>query len=197
MSWLSGKWGDHLWAACCQSSQQTMILSHAWCTLEKGLLKLDRWKWFKGMARRQKTHGRSQRNKDRWNIPHRDYNHAMEADQRNALPSWQCLASGQFQDVATWIGSGWSTITLPTSMPASCGLSFWNQTIKSFLTLSMTGQRPRYHSAPKPLGRHVTLMHYVDANLYHNMLTRRSVTGILHLFNKTPIDWYSKKQATQ
>ena len=28
------------------------------------------------------------------------------------------------------------------------------------------------------------------------MITGRSVTGILHLVNKTPIDWYSKKQAT-
>ena len=28
------------------------------------------------------------------------------------------------------------------------------------------------------------------------MTTGRSVTGILHLFNKTPIEWYSKKQAT-
>jgi len=27
-------------------------------------------------------------------------------------------------------------------------------------------------------------------------LTGRSVTGILHFLNKTPIDWYSKKQAT-
>ena len=30
----------------------------------------------------------------------------------------------------------------------------------------------------------------------HNILTGRSVTGILHLLNQTPIDWYSKKQAT-
>ena len=29
-----------------------------------------------------------------------------------------------------------------------------------------------------------------------DMITGRSVTGILHLANKTPIDWYSKKQAT-
>jgi hypothetical protein len=50
--------------------------------------------------------------------------------------------------------------------------------------------------APTPLGKYVTLTHYYDANLYHDMLTGRSVTGILHLFNKTPIDWYSKKQAT-
>ena len=49
---------------------------------------------------------------------------------------------------------------------------------------------------PEPLGRHVTLTHYVDANLYHNMLTGHSVAGILHFMNKTPIDWYSKKQAT-
>ena len=50
--------------------------------------------------------------------------------------------------------------------------------------------------APEPLGKHVTLTHYVDANLMHDVTTGRSVTGILHLINKTPIDWYSKKQAT-
>jgi hypothetical protein len=49
---------------------------------------------------------------------------------------------------------------------------------------------------PTPLGRFVTLSHYVDANLFHDMMTGRSVTGILHFLNKTPIDWYSKKQAT-
>ena len=50
--------------------------------------------------------------------------------------------------------------------------------------------------APPPLGRYVTLTHYVDANLMHCVLTGRSVTGVLHLMNKTPIDWFSKKQAT-
>ena len=51
--------------------------------------------------------------------------------------------------------------------------------------------------APLPLGKYVTLTHYFDAsNLYHDMLTGRSVTGILHLMNKTPNKWYSKKQAT-
>jgi len=53
---------------------------------------------------------------------------------------------------------------------------------------------PKY--APVPLGNFVTLSHYVDANLYHDMLTGRSVTGILHYLNKTPINWYSKKHAT-
>ena len=42
----------------------------------------------------------------------------------------------------------------------------------------------------------MTLMHYVDANLFHDALIGRSVTGILHMINATPIDWYSKKQAT-
>ena len=51
-------------------------------------------------------------------------------------------------------------------------------------------------NAPEPLGKFVQITHYVDANLYHCMLTGRSVTGILTLLNKTPIDWYSKKQNT-
>ncbi len=50
--------------------------------------------------------------------------------------------------------------------------------------------------APPPLGKFVTSSHFVDANLLHCMVTGRSVTGILHLLNKTPIDSFSKKQAT-
>ena len=50
--------------------------------------------------------------------------------------------------------------------------------------------------APTPLGKHVTLSHFVDANLLHDLISGKSVTGTLHLMNKTPIDWYSKKQAT-
>ena len=41
--------------------------------------------------------------------------------------------------------------------------------------------------APKPLGNFVTLTHYVDANLMHNVVTGTSVTGILHLLNKLPL----------
>ena len=52
------------------------------------------------------------------------------------------------------------------------------------------------HKAPKPLGKPVTLSHFVDANLYHDMLTGKAVTGILHFINQTPLDWYSKKQST-
>jgi hypothetical protein len=50
--------------------------------------------------------------------------------------------------------------------------------------------------APKPLGKTVVTISYVDANLLHCLITGRSVTGILHFLNGTPIDWYSKKMAT-
>ena len=46
------------------------------------------------------------------------------------------------------------------------------------------------------MGHGVTLTTYVDANLYIDMITGRSVTGILHLINGTPFEWYSKKQST-
>ena len=36
----------------------------------------------------------------------------------------------------------------------------------------------------------------MDANLYHDWITGRSVTGVMHLLNKTPIEWFAKKQAT-
>ena len=50
--------------------------------------------------------------------------------------------------------------------------------------------------APKPLSKLVTSITYTDANLYHDMLTGRSVTGILHLCNQILVDWYSKRQAS-
>jgi hypothetical protein len=52
------------------------------------------------------------------------------------------------------------------------------------------------HDAPEPLGNYGTLTHYVDANLMHDVMTGRSVTDIHYIVNKTPIDWFSKKQAT-
>ena len=51
-------------------------------------------------------------------------------------------------------------------------------------------------NAPPPLGKPVKSSAYVDANLMHDLITGRSVTGILHFLNKTPVDWYSKLQAT-
>ena len=36
---------------------------------------------------------------------------------------------------------------------------------------------------------------YADANLLHNLVTGMSATGILHFFNPTPIDSFSKRQS--
>ena len=44
--------------------------------------------------------------------------------------------------------------------------------------------------APEPLGKFVTLTHFVDANLIHDVTFGKSVTGILHLLYNTPIEWY-------
>ena len=50
--------------------------------------------------------------------------------------------------------------------------------------------------APVPLGKRLVLTSYVDANLNHDLSTGRSVTGVLHFFNQTPVEWFTKKQAT-
>jgi len=50
--------------------------------------------------------------------------------------------------------------------------------------------------APKARGKTVDITTYVDANLFHDLITGRAVTGILHFFNGTPMDWYTKRQAT-
>ena len=47
-----------------------------------------------------------------------------------------------------------------------------------------------------PLGKPAVAINYYDANFHYSVLTGRLVTGVLHLLNKTPIDWCSKKQAT-
>ena len=49
---------------------------------------------------------------------------------------------------------------------------------------------------PPPRGKPVQPSHYYDANLHHDMISGRSVTGALHLLNKTPIDWFTKLQST-
>ena len=51
-------------------------------------------------------------------------------------------------------------------------------------------------AAPPPLGKSVTTTTFLDANLLHDLITGRSVTAVLHFFNLTHGDWYSKRQAT-
>ena len=50
--------------------------------------------------------------------------------------------------------------------------------------------------APIPRGKPVRMSTFVDANLLHCRATGRSASGILHLLNDTPIDWFSKKQGS-
>jgi hypothetical protein len=52
------------------------------------------------------------------------------------------------------------------------------------------------YDMPTPLSKAVTLTCFVDANLMHDFVTGRSTTGVLHLMNSTPIDWFSKRQDT-
>ena len=49
---------------------------------------------------------------------------------------------------------------------------------------------------PSPKGKTVRMSTFVDANLMHCKVTGKSATGILHMINQTPVDWFSKKQAT-
>eukprot|EP00957_Ditylum_brightwellii_P088228 6720899-Ditylum_brightwellii.AAC.1 len=49
---------------------------------------------------------------------------------------------------------------------------------------------------PEPSGKPVMATTFVDANLLHDVITGRSYTGIIQLLNKTPIDWFSKRQNT-
>ena len=41
--------------------------------------------------------------------------------------------------------------------------------------------------SPEEFVKTIILSHYIDANLYYNILTGRSVTGILYFINQTPI----------
>ena len=49
---------------------------------------------------------------------------------------------------------------------------------------------------PQPHCKAVATTTTMDANLKHCLATGKSLTGCLHFVNKTPVDWYSKKQAT-
>ena len=46
----------------------------------------------------------------------------------------------------------------------------------------------------KPLGLPVITTAWVDANLCHDFLTGRAVTGVAHAVNQTVLDFHSKKQ---
>ena len=49
--------------------------------------------------------------------------------------------------------------------------------------------------APTPKGKMVRTTSFADANLMHDLVTGRSASGILEMLNKTPIDWFCKRQS--
>jgi hypothetical protein len=49
---------------------------------------------------------------------------------------------------------------------------------------------------PTPKGKPMRTTTYADANLMHDLVTGRSMSGILHFINQTPIQWFAKKQNT-
>jgi hypothetical protein len=49
---------------------------------------------------------------------------------------------------------------------------------------------------PPEKGPRVRMTVYVDADHAHDLVTRRSTTGILFMLNNTPIRWVSKRQKT-
>lgn len=50
--------------------------------------------------------------------------------------------------------------------------------------------------SPEPRGKMVITTTFKDANLLFDYVKGRSVTGVIHLLNKTPIDWFCKRQIT-
>ena len=55
---------------------------------------------------------------------------------------------------------------------------------------------PNIEDRPLQKGPPVRMTVYVDADHAHDILTRRSVTGILLMINNTPVKWFSKRQKT-
>jgi hypothetical protein len=49
---------------------------------------------------------------------------------------------------------------------------------------------------PMSKGLKVRMAVYVDADHAHDLVTRRSITGILVMLNNTPVRWVSKRQKT-
>ena len=47
-----------------------------------------------------------------------------------------------------------------------------------------------------PLGKKLRITVYKDADHAHDLVTRRSVTGILLFLNNTPVKWISQRQKT-
>jgi hypothetical protein len=47
---------------------------------------------------------------------------------------------------------------------------------------------------PPPYGKPFCTTTYEDANLMHCLVSCRSMSGVIHLVNQTPVQWFCKKQ---
>ena len=50
------------------------------------------------------------------------------------------------------------------------------------------------YDMPTPKGKSIRITTYNDANLMHDFITGRSMSGVLHFINQTPVQWFAKKQ---
>ena len=55
---------------------------------------------------------------------------------------------------------------------------------------------PDINETPVPKGPKIRITVYKDADHAHDVLTRRSVTGVLLFLNNTPVKWITKRQKT-
>ena len=85
-------------------------------------------------------------------------------------------------------------LRIRTDMPDVSDLPFLEEDWENTPYAGSTEEMPT--DAPTPKGKTVQLITYADANLFHDALSGKAVTAVLHLMNKTVIDWHSKKQNT-
>jgi len=88
----------------------------------------------------------------------------------------------------------YAAIRINTDEPDYSGLP--EQSYDWEYTCYPDAKEPIPHNAPKPLGKPVRTTSYVDANLLHDLISGRSVTGTIHMLNRTPVDYFSKLQST-
>lgn len=85
------------------------------------------------------------------------------------------------------------TIRIRTAMPDFSDLAYEEHDWSHSPYAGAKEQLPS--DLPTPKGKPVRLFSYADANLYHNKMTGKAVTAVLHFINKTPFDWYTRTQS--
>ena len=87
-----------------------------------------------------------------------------------------------------------ATIQVRTQLPDTSRLTFMDYDWSKTVYADSKEQLPT--DAPPPRGKPVQLITFADANLFHDQASGKAVTGILHFLNRTPFDWFAKKQNT-